>query len=90
MVTSKINYKFKNGVTAYFTIRQHKTDPIAKVEWSCELTRNNFSQIYNEYISKCVPTVYQQIADFTGESILWVDASTGQTKHFKPSEVTKN
>ena len=85
MITFKINYRFKNGTTCDFTISKDKNNPIAKVEWSCELTKKNISPLLDEYVSECVPFVYQQIADFIGESILWVDKNTTQTQHFKPS-----
>jgi hypothetical protein len=90
MLTIKINYKFKNGTTCDFTICKNKKNPIAKAEWSCEPNKKNISPIIDEYISKCVPFVYQHIADFIGDTILWVDSSTGQTQSFKPSIVLSN
>ena len=81
----KIKYKFENGTTCDFTICRDKNNPIAKAEWSCELNKKNISPLLDEYVYKCVPFVYQQIANFTGESILWVDKNTGETQYFKPS-----
>lgn len=90
MLTLKINYKFKNGTTCDFTICKDKNNPIAKAEWSCELNKKNISPLIDEYTSKCVPFVYQKIADFIGESILWVDKKTGRTQFFKPSVAASN
>ena len=90
MLTFNINYKFKNGTTCYFTICKDKNNPIAKAEWSCELNKKNISPLIDEYVSKCVPFVYQQISDFIGESILWADKNTGETQHFKPSVAVSN
>jgi len=39
MLSFNIHYKFKNGVTCDYTICKDKCDPIAKVEWSCELNK---------------------------------------------------
>ncbi len=72
-ITSKITYRFQNGVTIDYTIRNDEKNPIAKCEWSCELTKKNIAPLMDEYVLKCIPFVYQQIADLTGQSILWVD-----------------
>jgi hypothetical protein len=90
MITFRINYKFKNGTTCDFTICKDKNNPIAKAEWSCELNKKNMAPIIDEYVSKCVPFVYQQIADFIGGSILWVDKNTGEMKLFEPSVAVYN
>lgn len=90
MITFKTTYKFKNGTTCEFTICNDKNNPIAKAEWSCERNKKNISPLMDEYVSKCVPFVYQQIADFTGGSVLWIDSKTGQTQYFKPSVGVSN
>jgi len=77
MITTKATYEFKNGVTVEFTIRLDKTNPIGKVEWSCPITKENIEPLNDEYMNSCVPKIYQEIANFLGETIMWVD------KHMK-------
>lgn len=91
MMTFKITYKFKNGVTADFTIQNSKENPIAKCEWSCAFNKDNIEPLMNEYVNKCVPFVYQQIADFTGEVIMWIDKHLYYPEQvFRPSVKVKN
>jgi hypothetical protein len=82
MITFKTTYKFENGTTAEFTIQKDAKNPIAKCEWSCELNKKNISPLLDEYAKKCVPFVYQQIADFICQSILWID----KNGHYPPQE----
>lgn len=81
-----IVWRFKNGVTADFIICKDKNNPIATVEWSCEPNKENLSSLVHEYVSECVPFVYQKIADYLKESVVRVDVATGQVQSFKPIE----
>jgi hypothetical protein len=73
MLTIQTSYTFSNGIKVDFILQKDKNNPIAKANWSCKLNKENISPIMDEYVKNCIPFVYQQIADFTGESILWVD-----------------
>ena len=84
MITINIKYTFKNGIYVIFTIKKDPKHPIARSEWSCDLNNKNLQKIYKEYIDECVPYVYQKVADFIGQSILWVDSYTKETKRFEP------
>ena len=78
--TTVLTYRFKNGITLDFTISKVTEQPILKTEWSCEVTRKNISPLLDEYVNNCVPTTYQQIATFSGQSILWIAG----TRHYPP------
>ena len=69
----KSHYQFKNGVTVDFILQDIKNNPIQKVEWSCELNKKNIAPLMDEYANECIPKVYQEIANFIGTSISWVD-----------------
>lgn len=81
----KTEYKFQNGVVVKFILdKTNKQKPINKTEWSCAMTKDNIEPLYREYVDKCIPFVYQQIADLTGQSIMWIDQNTLEHKGFKP------
>ena len=84
MITHNIRYEFKNGVICEFYICTNVNNPIAKVEWD-GLTEKNKYGLWDEYANKCIPFVYQQIADLTCQTILWVDKRTFESKYFEPS-----
>ncbi|MGG7036953.1 MAG: hypothetical protein ACI7YS_17425 [Flavobacterium sp.] len=86
MLTIKSNYKFKNGVTVEFTIQKNPQNPIAKCDWSCELNKKNIAPLLDEYANECIPKVYQEIANFIGQSILWIDKHGHYpNKYFTPN-----
>ena len=86
MKTIKIIYRFSNGVTIDFTVCNSKENPITKCEWSCDTNKKNIAPLLDEYINNCIPVVYQQIADFIGESIIWIDKQCiSLPQVFKPS-----
>ena len=88
MKKTKTMYKFKNGITVEFTIQNDAKNPIHKFEWSCELTKKNIAPLMDEYAKKCIPFVYQKIANFTGNSILWVDKNgIYEPQNFKPNNL---
>lgn len=85
-LTIKSHYEFKNGITVDFTIQKDRHKPIAKADWSCQLTKAIFEPMYDEYVNKCVPIVFQKVADFLGEPVLWMDKYMKYPpKNFKPN-----
>jgi len=88
MITFKTTYQFKNGVTCDFTICNDKKNPLVTVDWSCD--KKHIKELRDEYVSECVPFVYQQIADYTKQPITWIDQKTLQIQHFKPSVSSLN
>jgi len=82
-------YKFKNGVIATFTLEKGTNRPIC--EWSCELNKKNIAPLLDEYVDSCVPIIYQQVADYLGQTILWVDKHmTTEAKQFYPKRQPSN
>jgi hypothetical protein len=82
----KTTYQFKNKVTAEFTYQKSAMGPTVNCVWSCAFVKKNIAPIWDEYVNKCIPRVYQELANRSGEGILWVD-KTGKHgfKFFKPT-----
>jgi len=74
MTTIKADYTFENGVIVEFVLQKNDKNPIASCKWSCEMTKENINPLLDEYATKCVPKIYQEIANFTCQSIMWVDS----------------
>lgn len=88
MITISYRHEFSNGVTVDFTIQKDEKNPIAKAEWSHDVSkmgRVDKRIIVREYEHVLVPRLYQKMADFLGQSILWIDKDTGRSQHFEPN-----
>ena len=89
----KIKYEFTNGVTCEFFISSDKKDPVHRVEWSrdiAKMKRQHKIKLLEEYFYICVPFVYQKIANYIGEKILWVDKNGVVPPHTFEPEVNAN
>ena len=75
MITIDITYTFKNGITCTHVIKKDVNNPISKVIWSCEMNKKNLAPLIDEYISDCLPFVYQKISNLIGQQITWIDKS---------------
>jgi hypothetical protein len=72
----RIKYEFINGITCEFFISSDIKNPIHRVEWSkdiAKLKRQQKAKLLDEYFYICVPFVYQKIANYIGQKIMWVD-----------------
>ena len=85
----RIKYEFVNGITCEFFITTNfTTNPIHRVEWSKKLTKKLFQKMHLEYYTICIPYVYQRIANFLQQPILYVDSSMIVPPiTFKPEEL---
>lgn len=68
-----LTYKFQNGIVITFKITKDPKHPVSKAEWSRKPFQWEQQMILTEYFNKCVPEIWQKIANFIGETIMWVD-----------------
>ena len=84
-LTTSITYTFKNGTTVEFIVEKNKENYLNKANWSCPVDKKHIKPIIDEYLDVCIPHVYQQISNFLGVSIVWVDKNMKRMpKEFHP------
>lgn len=76
-----VQYRFYNGVKVDATFINNSV----KMDWSVPYTKQNIAPLLDEYFNKAIPYIYQEMANITGKSLIWVDTHMKVApKSFKP------